>query len=258
MEASAAAAAAAGDEGSPELDSPAVRSRAPVSEADMECVSPAGEQGSPVSEPECVSPARWSGSPESVSPAGRSPESVSPDARRGAPHSVSSAAEMQSWVVRQDAQELAASLRADPCSEAKELEGSIEEMLIRLDEFCGMLDMIRNDSSQILDENIPKIKDKALEMKEVYAKIDKMEIFVKMVEQSAATLEEQVVQAEKDCSNLSRGVCKFLHSINAPFVNKNQNLLNEQNLTYELPNLYRTEAYFPANPNRTFFKPNNS
>ncbi|XP_078275124.1 biogenesis of lysosome-related organelles complex 1 subunit 4-like isoform X1 [Rhinoraja longicauda] len=275
MEASAAAAAATGDKGSP--DSPAGRSKAPVSEADLECVSPAGEQGSPVSE--CVSPARrWSESLEMVSSAGRSPESVSPDATSWAPVSpdgmsgspvsptgwsadpqpVSPAAEMQNWVVRQDAQQLAASLRADPCSEAKELEESIEEMLIRLDEFCGMLDMIRNDSSQILDENIPKIKVKALEMKEVYAKIDKMEIFVKMVEQSAATLEEQVVQAEKDCSNLSRGVCKFLHSINAPFVNKKQNFLSQQNLTYDLPNLYRTEAYFPANPNRTFFKPNNS
>ncbi|XP_078275125.1 uncharacterized protein LOC144604505 isoform X2 [Rhinoraja longicauda] len=251
MEASAAAAAATGDKGSP--DSPAGRSKAPVSEADLECVSPAGEQGSPVSE--CVSPARrWSESLEMVSSAGRSPESVSPDATSWAPVSpdgmsgspvsptgwsadpqpVSPAAEMQNWVVRQDAQQLAASLRADPCSE------------------------IRNDSSQILDENIPKIKVKALEMKEVYAKIDKMEIFVKMVEQSAATLEEQVVQAEKDCSNLSRGVCKFLHSINAPFVNKKQNFLSQQNLTYDLPNLYRTEAYFPANPNRTFFKPNNS
>ncbi|XP_072096044.1 uncharacterized protein [Mobula birostris] len=176
--------------------------------------------------------------------------------RRGIIGSHPPAGKMQSWVVQQDAQMLSASLKVDPCREAKELTESIEEMLIRLDEFCGMLDMIRNDSSQILDESIPKLKVKALEMKEVYSKIDKMEIFVKMVEQSATMLEEQVIQAEKDSGNVSRGVCRFLHSINAPFLNKKRNCISQQNFTYELPNLYRTEAYFPANHNRTFFKPN--
>ncbi|XP_069739739.1 biogenesis of lysosome-related organelles complex 1 subunit 4-like [Narcine bancroftii] len=171
----------------------------------------------------------------------------------GSPGTGAPAGDRQSWVV----EELAASLAGDPCREAKELDESIEEMLIRLDEFCGMLDMIRNDSSQILDGNIPKVKGKVQEMKEVFAKIDKMEIFVKMVKQSAATLEEQVVQAEKDYGNLSHGVCKFLHSINAPFLNKKRNYLGQQNLTYELPNLYRTEAYFPANHNRPFFTSNN-
>ncbi|XP_062897538.1 uncharacterized protein LOC134342844 isoform X2 [Mobula hypostoma] len=130
--------------------------------------------------------------------------------RRGILGSHPPAGKMQSWVVQQDAQMLSASLKVDPCREAKELTESIEEMLIRLDEFCGMLDMIRNDSSQILDESIPKLKVKALEMKK---------IFVKMVEQSATMLEEQVIQAEKDSGNVSRGVCRFLHSINAPFLN---------------------------------------
>ncbi|XP_051887624.1 biogenesis of lysosome-related organelles complex 1 subunit 4-like [Pristis pectinata] len=228
---------AAGESGGPEPDRPAAgESGGPGSDPPA-----AGESGGPGSDPPA---AGESGGPGSDPPAAG--ESGSPEPAAG---------EMQSWVVQQDAQELAASLRADPCREAKELNESIEEMLIRLDEFCGMLDMIRNDSSQILDENIPKIKVKAREMKEVYAKIDKMEIFVKMVEQSAAMLEEQVIQAEKDCGNRSRGVCKFLHSINAPFLNKKRSCLSQQNLAYELPNLYRTEAYFPANHNRTFFKP---
>ncbi|XP_078092585.1 biogenesis of lysosome-related organelles complex 1 subunit 4-like [Mustelus asterias] len=166
---------------------------------------------------------------------------------------------VQGWVMQQGAQELAASLKADPRLEAKELDESIEEMLIRLDEFCAMLDMIRNDSSQILDENVPKIKIKALEMKKVYAKIDKMETFVKMVGQNAATLEQQVIQAEKDCGNLPHAVRKLLHSINAPsFLNKKGSSYNQQNSTYELPNLYRTEAYFPESSNRTYFSKSNT
>ncbi|XP_072412646.1 uncharacterized protein [Chiloscyllium punctatum] len=142
-----------------------------------------GGSGSPVSEP-VVGPSGGSGS--------------------GSPISVSEP--VQSWVMQQSAQELAACLGAEPClegnqtwtqysrrglinvlynlnmmsqhldSKAKKLDESIEEMLIRLDEFCAMLEMIRSDSSQILDENVPKLKAKALEMKKVYAKIDKMEV----------------------------------------------------------------------------------
>ncbi|XP_078411468.1 biogenesis of lysosome-related organelles complex 1 subunit 4-like isoform X1 [Cetorhinus maximus] len=219
---------------------------------------PAGGSGSPDSGP-VDRPAGGSGSPDSGPvdrPAGGS---GSPDLGPvDRPAVECMAGPVQGWVMQQGAQELAAGLKADPCLEAKELDESIEEMLIRLDEFCAMLDMIRNDSSQILDENVPKIKIKALEMKKVYAKIDKMETFVKMVGQNAAILEQQVIQAEKDCGNLPRAVRKLLHSISAPsFLNKKGSCYNQQNSTYELPNLYRTEAYFPESSEGTYFsKPN--
>ncbi|KYO42094.1 breast carcinoma-amplified sequence 4 isoform B [Alligator mississippiensis] len=84
--------------------------------------------------------------------------------------------------------------------EVKEVEETIEEMLIRLDEFCGMTDMIRSDTSQILDESIPLVKAKVREMNNIYTKIDKLE----------------------------------KHTPSAQH-------------TYDLPELYRTEDYFPMN-----------
>ncbi|XP_078411469.1 uncharacterized protein LOC144688588 isoform X2 [Cetorhinus maximus] len=195
---------------------------------------PAGGSGSPDSGP-VDRPAGGSGSPDSGPvdrPAGGS---GSPDLGPvDRPAVECMAGPVQGWVMQQGAQELAAGLKADPCLE------------------------IRNDSSQILDENVPKIKIKALEMKKVYAKIDKMETFVKMVGQNAAILEQQVIQAEKDCGNLPRAVRKLLHSISAPsFLNKKGSCYNQQNSTYELPNLYRTEAYFPESSEGTYFsKPN--
>ncbi|XP_067904279.1 biogenesis of lysosome-related organelles complex 1 subunit 4-like isoform X2 [Heterodontus francisci] len=243
----------AGGSGSPDSE-PLDRLGGGSGSPDLEFVDrPAGGYGRPDLEP-VDRPAGGYGSLD-LEPVGRpaggygSPDLEPVDRPAGAVHS---------WVMQQGAQELAACLRADPCLEAKELDESIEEMLIRLDEFCGMLDMIRNDSSQILDENVPKIKVKALEMKKVYAKIDKMETFVKMVGQNAATLEQQVIQAEKDCGNLPHTVRKLLHSISAPsFLNKKRSCLNQQNSTYELPNLYRTEAYFPESFDGAYFsKPN--
>ncbi|XP_041112360.1 uncharacterized protein LOC121319221 isoform X2 [Polyodon spathula] len=66
-------------------------------------------------------------------------------------------------------------LTRDASEEVTGLRESVDEMLTRLDEFCGMLDMIRKDSSEILDQHIPYITMKTAEMKNVYAKIDKIE-----------------------------------------------------------------------------------
>ncbi|EMP35765.1 Breast carcinoma-amplified sequence 4 [Chelonia mydas] len=98
----------------------------------------------------------------------------------------------------------------------KEVEETIEEMLIRLDEFCGMTDVIRSDTSQILDETIPLIKAKVVEMNNIYAKVDKLEAFVKMVGRHVSFLEEQVLQAEGNHNTVSHAVRKLLQSAAIP------------------------------------------
>ncbi|XP_048675488.1 breast carcinoma-amplified sequence 4 isoform X2 [Caretta caretta] len=100
--------------------------------------------------------------------------------------------------------------------EVKEVEETIEEMLIRLDEFCGMTDVIRSDTSQILDETIPLIKAKVVEMNNIYAKVDKLEAFVKMVGRHVSFLEEQVLQAEGNHNTVSHAVRKLLQSAAIP------------------------------------------
>ncbi|XP_010361685.1 breast carcinoma-amplified sequence 4 isoform X2 [Rhinopithecus roxellana] len=101
--------------------------------------------------------------------------------------------------VRSGARELALFLTPEPGAEAKEVEETIEGMLLRLEEFCSLADLIRSDTSQILEENIPVLKAKLTEMRGIYAKVDRLE-------KSSAPVP----------------------------------------VTYELPTLYRTEDYFPA------------
>ncbi|XP_009463833.1 PREDICTED: breast carcinoma-amplified sequence 4 [Nipponia nippon] len=68
---------------------------------------------------------------------------------------------------------------------------------------------IRSDTSQILDETIPLIKDKVMEMNHIYAKVDKLEAFVKMVAHHVSLLEEQVLEAEKSHGTFLNTVCKL-------------------------------------------------
>ncbi|XP_040837248.1 breast carcinoma-amplified sequence 4 isoform X2 [Ochotona curzoniae] len=77
--------------------------------------------------------------------------------------------------VRSGARELALFLTPEPGAEAKEVEETIEGMLLGLEEFCSLADMIRNDTSQILEENIPLLKAKVTELRSIYAKVDRLE-----------------------------------------------------------------------------------
>ncbi|XP_031289479.1 breast carcinoma-amplified sequence 4 isoform X2 [Camelus dromedarius] len=77
--------------------------------------------------------------------------------------------------VRSGARELALFLTPEPRAEAKEVEETIEGLLLRLEEFCSLTDMIRSDTSQILEENIPLLKAKVMEMRGIYAKVDQLE-----------------------------------------------------------------------------------
>ncbi|RLW13179.1 hypothetical protein DV515_00000087 [Chloebia gouldiae] len=107
------------------------------------------------------------------------------------------------------------------------LDKSLEDLLTRVDEFVGMLDMIRSDSSQVVNESIPQIYTKATEMRQIYRKIDKLEAFVKMIGNNVAGLEERVTKAETDLGAFPSTFKKILHTISMPsFLNENMYLLH--------------------------------
>ncbi|XP_041594537.1 breast carcinoma-amplified sequence 4-like [Vulpes lagopus] len=146
--------------------------------------------------------------------------------------------------VRSGARELALFLTPEPGAEAKEVEETIEGMLLRLEEFCSLTDMIRSDTSQILEENIPLLQAKVTEMRGIYARVDQLEAFVKMVGHHVSLLEAQVLQAERDHGAFSRALRRWLGSTGLPsFGNK---LWAPAPPPYELPVLYRTEDHFPG------------
>ncbi|XP_006839387.1 PREDICTED: breast carcinoma-amplified sequence 4 [Chrysochloris asiatica] len=146
--------------------------------------------------------------------------------------------------VRSGARELALFLTPEPGAEAKEVEETIEEMLLRLEEFCSLTDMIRSDTSQILDENIPLLKTKVMQISSIYTKVDQLEAFVKMVGHHVSFLEAHVLQAERDHGTFPQALRRWLGSTRLPaFRNKRSPPVPPP---YELPVLYRTEEYFPV------------
>ncbi|XP_062925437.1 biogenesis of lysosome-related organelles complex 1 subunit 4 [Mobula hypostoma] len=138
-------------------------------------------------------------------------------------------------------------LTASVEQEVQQLETCLEEMLSRVDEFCGMLDIIRNDSSQIMNENIPEIHAKADEMKQMYKKIDKLEAFVKMIGKNLSTLDDQVTQAEAELGTFPSAFKKILHSFSSSAFFNKPSFPKKQQQKFEVAPLFQTEDYFPAN-----------
>ncbi|XP_073538815.1 breast carcinoma-amplified sequence 4 isoform X3 [Phyllobates terribilis] len=142
-----------------------------------------------------------------------------------------------------DSHQYAFLVNADTSAEAQDLELSIEEMLIRLDEFCAMMDMIRSETSLIIDDRIPAIECRVEEMSKIYCQVEKLEAFVKMVGHHVSYLEEELIRAERDHLSFPHTVKKMLAGDYLPtFLQKN----SKPQSTYELPALYRTEDYFSA------------
>ncbi|MEE6506633.1 hypothetical protein FKM82_007771 [Ascaphus truei] len=115
-----------------------------------------------------------------------------------------------------DPQQYAQLFTANTRPEVEDLENSIEEMMVRLDEFCGMIDMIRKETSEILEEKIPAMKFRVEEMNRIYSKIDKLEGFVKMVGHHVTFLEKEVTQAEGDNLHFPQAVHRMMQGAHMP------------------------------------------
>ncbi|XP_013392628.1 biogenesis of lysosome-related organelles complex 1 subunit 4 [Lingula anatina] len=106
-------------------------------------------------------------------------------------------------------------LQVDSSREKHQFEESVEDMLTRLDEFCGLVDLIRSDSTLCLKTTLPKIQAKSAEMEKMFERIDKLESFVSLVKQNLNATEEQVSKAEDELGSFS-SFKKMLNSFSVP------------------------------------------
>uniref|UniRef100_A0A8C9EPE6 Biogenesis of lysosomal organelles complex 1 subunit 4 n=1 Tax=Pavo cristatus TaxID=9049 RepID=A0A8C9EPE6_PAVCR len=111
--------------------------------------------------------------------------------------------------------------------QVESLEKSLEELLTRVDEFVGMLDMVRGRHRSL--SNLLLL---------IFA-------FVKMVANHVAGMEERVVKAETDLGAFPSTFKKILHTISIPSF-RNKSSSSRQQTAYEPPVLFKTEDYFPC------------
>ncbi|XP_004579420.2 biogenesis of lysosome-related organelles complex 1 subunit 4 [Ochotona princeps] len=129
--------------------------------------------------------------------------------------------------------------------EVAALDAGLEDLLTRVDEFAGMLDLIRGDSTHVVREGVPRIHARVAEMRRIYGRIDRLEAFVRMVGSRVARTEQQVARAEAELGALPRAFRQLLHGVGVPGL-----FAKPAPAAYEPPPLFRTEDHFPGRGDR--------
>lgn len=76
-------------------------------------------------------------------------------------------------------------------------------MLTKLDEFGGLVDTVRSDTSLCVVKNVHEIQTKCEEIKQIFRRIDQLEKFVQIVRDNVSTMEECVNKAENEMGSFS-------------------------------------------------------
>ncbi|XP_010600310.1 biogenesis of lysosome-related organelles complex 1 subunit 4 [Loxodonta africana] len=145
-------------------------------------------------------------------------------------------------LLRRAAAGYAARLLPGARADVEALDAGLEDLLARVDEFVGMLDMIRGDSAHVVGQGVPRIHARAAEMRRLYGRIDRLEAFVTMVGGGVARLEEQVARAEAERGAFPGALRKLLSAVGVPsFLAR-----PAAPPRHEAPVLFRTEDHFPC------------
>ncbi|XP_075538141.1 biogenesis of lysosome-related organelles complex 1 subunit 4 [Dermacentor variabilis] len=146
---------------------------------------------------------------------------------------------------RQLMEELAADysqfFRVDICNDKRILDEGIDELLARLDEFTGLINMVRSDDTLCLTHTLPDICEKSKGLEQVYDRIDALEKFVSVVRESVDAMEEKVTEAENAFGGST--VKKFLSSLPSPLFAKKPAPQYKKQLRYEEPDIFRCSDY---------------
>lgn len=125
---------------------------------------------------------------------------------------------------------------------------SLDEMLLRMEEFENILELIKEQSSVAVQKNIPKIAAMKPEFDNLCDRLDALERFVTMVSKNLDIVERQVQIAEEELDIPDKTINVLLKSLNIfgkPKQTEKQTNRNANGM-YDPPAIFKTENYFGA------------
>lgn len=118
---------------------------------------------------------------------------------------------------------------------------TMEDMLMHLEEFCSLMEMIRMDDRLCLQQILKTVYEKSLLLEPVYVKIEKLEKFVSVVKKCVEDMEEQMTRAEQMFPN--NKIKKFFTSLMNNSSSKQVNNASKGRLTYDPPHIFNTNDF---------------
>lgn len=139
------------------------------------------------------------------------------------------------------------------CSKEKvHLDATIDDMLMRLEEFSSLVDIVKTDSAMCMDQTLPYIFAKQEEMENIFQQVDTLEVFLARVKENLKQLETEVEKAENESSSVHS--VKRILSTTLPSLFSMIPVVSSpaatappgQSQPYIPPAVFSTEAFFPS------------
>ena len=73
---------------------------------------------------------------------------------------------------------------------------NVDDLLIRLDEFEHLLEMVETDSQTCFNQHLPVLKKKYSDLQITFEKIDRLEVMVARIKSDMDKVERQLIEAE--------------------------------------------------------------
>uniref|UniRef100_A0A182JY25 Uncharacterized protein n=1 Tax=Anopheles christyi TaxID=43041 RepID=A0A182JY25_9DIPT len=133
--------------------------------------------------------------------------------------------------------------------ELKPISVGIDRMMLRLEEFENLLELVKAESSVALTQNVPKLLALKPELDVLCDRIDKLEQFVGMIGRNLDAVEKQVQIAEEELDIPDKTINVLLKSLNIFGKPKHTERLTNRNANgvYEPIAVFKTEQYFRPN-----------
>ncbi|CAL7945456.1 unnamed protein product [Xylocopa violacea] len=147
-------------------------------------------------------------------------------------------------IVEELAKDYSDYLKLDLSNHMKNFNDMIEDVMMRLEEFQSIIEMVQSESNQCIDQHIPRLKNMQEEVVNLNKRIDALEHVIAMINVNLATLEAAVDNAEAELG-ISDRLFGMLNPLS--FFKKTQDSVVPNKLpAYEPPTIYRTNDYFKS------------
>ncbi|XP_003703240.1 biogenesis of lysosome-related organelles complex 1 subunit 4 [Megachile rotundata] len=145
-------------------------------------------------------------------------------------------------IVEELAKDYAGYAKLDLSKQLKGFHDTIEDVMMRLEEFQSIIEMVQSESSKCTDQQIPRLEDMEQEVTNLCRRIDALEHVIAMANVNLTTLEAAVDNAEAELG-ISDRLFGMLNPLS--FFKKTQEPVDPNKLTtFEPPTIYRTSDYF--------------
>ncbi|XP_015440384.1 PREDICTED: biogenesis of lysosome-related organelles complex 1 subunit 4 [Dufourea novaeangliae] len=145
-------------------------------------------------------------------------------------------------IVEELAKDYANYAKLDLSNQMKSFHDTIEDVMMRLEEFQSIIEMVQTERVQCIDQHIPRLQNLQQEVLKLCRRIDALEHVIAMANVNLTTLEAAVDNAEAELG-ISDRLFGMLNPLS--FFKKSQEALLPNKLPlYEQPTIYRTRDYF--------------